>query len=123
MNMILTPIAEVCRLPAQLFAGLLTGDRQPRVRRKAPGAPCCTYTRNDVVGEFMACSFPENSDIAFLNTEAMGNAAQRTRLSWFFKSEARTYLVRVFVNILKKPNLVITVYRTSKVDKYGKDEG
>lgn len=28
------------------------------------------------------------------------------------------YLVRVFVNIDKIPNLVITVYRTSKLDKY-----
>ncbi len=28
------------------------------------------------------------------------------------------YLVRLFVNIIKEPNLVITVYRTSKIDKY-----
>ncbi len=30
------------------------------------------------------------------------------------------YLVRVFVNIKKNPNLVITVYRTSKINKYWK---
>ena len=28
------------------------------------------------------------------------------------------YLVRLFVNINKEPNLVITVYKTSKIDKY-----
>jgi len=28
------------------------------------------------------------------------------------------YLVRVFVNNEKEPNLVITVYRTSKIEKY-----
>ena len=29
-----------------------------------------------------------------------------------------TYLYRVFVNTKKEPNLVITVYKTSKVEKY-----
>ncbi len=28
------------------------------------------------------------------------------------------YLVRIFVNIEKEPFIVITVYRTSKIDKY-----
>ncbi len=32
--------------------------------------------------------------------------------------EGRNYLVRVFVNITKDPNVVITLYRTSKIDKY-----
>ena len=32
------------------------------------------------------------------------------------------FLVRVFVNIIKQPNLVITVYRTSKIEKYWTDE-
>lgn len=31
----------------------------------------------------------------------------------------KTYLYRVFVNRAKKPLLVITVYRTSKIEKYG----
>lgn len=30
----------------------------------------------------------------------------------------KKYLYRIFVNICKQPNLVITVYRTSKIDKY-----
>ena len=29
------------------------------------------------------------------------------------------YLYRVFVNVFKKPNLVITAYKTSKIEKYG----
>lgn len=28
------------------------------------------------------------------------------------------YLIRIFVNRIKQPNLIITVYRTSKIDKY-----
>lgn len=40
----------------------------------------------------------------------------------YFEEEAKEYLVRVFVNIIKVPNLVITVYRTSKVEKYWKYE-
>ncbi len=31
----------------------------------------------------------------------------------------KTYLYRVFVNITRMPQLVITVYRTSKIEKYG----
>jgi len=29
------------------------------------------------------------------------------------------YLYRVFVNILKRPKLIITAYKTSKIEKYG----
>ncbi|MFN4254485.1 MAG: DUF4258 domain-containing protein [Saprospiraceae bacterium] len=32
--------------------------------------------------------------------------------------EGRDYLVRIFVNIDKDPSLVITLYRTSKIEKY-----
>jgi hypothetical protein len=28
------------------------------------------------------------------------------------------YLIRIFVNRMKQPNLIITVYKTSKIDKY-----
>ena len=31
---------------------------------------------------------------------------------------SKSYLYRVFMNELKKPALVITVYKTSKTDKY-----
>jgi hypothetical protein len=30
----------------------------------------------------------------------------------------KQYLIRIFVNHLKTPNLVITVYKTSKIGKY-----
>ena len=33
----------------------------------------------------------------------------------------RTYAVRVFVNFTKNPPTVISVYRTSKIDKYWRD--
>lgn len=36
----------------------------------------------------------------------------------FFEADGADFLVRVFVNIIKQPNLVITVYRTSKIEKY-----
>jgi hypothetical protein len=39
-----------------------------------------------------------------------------------FSEEGRNFLVRIFVNIIKVPNLVITVYRTSKIEKYWRDE-
>ncbi len=34
------------------------------------------------------------------------------------KEEKDNYLYRVFVNINKKPHLIITVYKTSKIKKY-----
>lgn len=40
----------------------------------------------------------------------------------YFEAEQQNFLVRVFVNIIKQPNLVITVYRTSKIEKYWKYE-
>ncbi|WP_026947706.1 DUF4258 domain-containing protein [Algoriphagus marincola] len=42
--------------------------------------------------------------------------------SVFRKDTDEAYLIRVFVNQIKSPNLVITAYRTSKVQKYWKDE-
>ena len=32
------------------------------------------------------------------------------------------YLVRVFVNTIKQPPVVVTVYRTSKLDKYNESK-
>ncbi len=32
------------------------------------------------------------------------------------------YLIRVFVNTVKRPNIVITVYKTSKISKYYEGE-
>ena len=32
----------------------------------------------------------------------------------------RQYLIRIFVNYIKVPNMIITVYKTPKIDKYYK---
>ena len=37
-------------------------------------------------------------------------------------SEGTDFLIRVFVNVVKNPNLIITVYKTSKIQKYWEDE-
>ena len=34
-----------------------------------------------------------------------------------FEEEGK-YLVRIFINTMKEPNVIITVYRTSKIGKY-----
>jgi hypothetical protein len=34
------------------------------------------------------------------------------------KGDKTLFLIRVFVNMRKTPNVVVTVYRTSKIDKY-----
>ncbi|MBA4301700.1 MAG: DUF4258 domain-containing protein [Algoriphagus sp.] len=42
--------------------------------------------------------------------------------SKFENLKAEDYLIRVFVNRIKNPKLVVTVYKTSKVLKYWKNE-
>jgi hypothetical protein len=32
------------------------------------------------------------------------------------------FLIRIFVNTLKQPNLIITAYKTSKISKYHEDK-
>ena len=34
------------------------------------------------------------------------------------EQDTKSYLFRIFVNDLIKPNLVVTVYKTSKISKY-----
>jgi dsDNA-specific endonuclease/ATPase MutS2 len=36
--------------------------------------------------------------------------------------EKKNYLIRVFINHNKKPNVVITVYKTSKISKYNESK-
>ena len=36
--------------------------------------------------------------------------------------ENGSYLIRVFVNVAKHPKVIITVYKTSKIQKYWEDE-
>ena len=42
---------------------------------------------------------------------------EQTIFHKIIKSENKNYLLRIFVNHLKKPALVITVYKTSKIKK------
>lgn len=42
-----------------------------------------------------------------------------TVFSKLVEENTKTYLYRVFVNTSKKPPLVVTVYKTSKIKKYG----
>jgi len=42
-----------------------------------------------------------------------------TVYSKLVKENSKTYLYRVFVNQVKNPYLVITAYKTSKIEKYG----
>lgn len=41
---------------------------------------------------------------------------------WIYQSivfkKRKNYLIRIFINHKKKPNVVITVYKTSKINKY-----
>lgn len=39
-----------------------------------------------------------------------------------FGEPSRTYLLRVFVDVDRQPPEVVTVYRTSKIEKYWRDE-
>ena len=34
------------------------------------------------------------------------------------EENSKPYLIRVFVNVEQEPNVVITVYKTSKIEKY-----
>jgi hypothetical protein len=57
---------------------------------------------------------------------ALNNPQQKTfedNLSIYQKiieKNSRSYLLRVFVNELKNPPVVVTVYKTSKINKYFK---
>jgi hypothetical protein len=49
-----------------------------------------------------------------------GRAVYQSRIE--FGESGETYLLRVFVDIDRKPAEVVTAYRTSKIDKYWKSE-
>jgi hypothetical protein len=49
-----------------------------------------------------------------------GRAVYQSRVE--FEKPPKTYLVRVFVDVDRQPPEVVTVYRTSKVGKYWRDE-
>ena len=47
-----------------------------------------------------------------------GRVVYQARVTW--ETTATTYLLRVFIDIDRQPPAVVTVYRTSKIAKYGK---
>ena len=49
------------------------------------------------------------------------NASDETVCQSKMPIGGKTYIVRVFVNFKKNPPAVISVYRTSKIDKYWRD--
>jgi hypothetical protein len=49
-----------------------------------------------------------------------GRVVCQSRLE--FGMPARTYLLRVFVDVDRQPAEVVTVYRTSKIEKYWREE-
>jgi len=53
------------------------------------------------------------------NPDSIVKADHRTIFQSLIESESgKTYLFRVFLNTEKDPNVVITVYKTSKLEKY-----
>ena len=70
------------------------------------------------IPEEMVVDIIENPDqVLFQGPEKIIHQSIR-----LFETEETKYLVRVFINVVKIPNLVITVYRTSKIEKYWADE-
>jgi hypothetical protein len=54
------------------------------------------------------------------NPDQISRQDQSTKLYCKLIKEAeKYYLYRVFVNSDKRPSLIITAYKTSKIDKYG----
>ena len=47
---------------------------------------------------------------------------EKTVFQSIVTEQGKSYLIRIFVNNVKNPNLVITVYKTSKISKYYEGE-
>ena len=60
-------------------------------------------------------SAPEQADLV-----RPGRVVYQSRM--VFEEPGKTYLVRVFVDIDRRPAEVVTAYRTSKIEKYWKRE-
>jgi len=56
--------------------------------------------------------------------QAIGNPKEKRMLDdyvifhYIYNENGKDYLLRIFVNEHVNPNRIITVYRTSKIDKY-----
>ncbi len=43
---------------------------------------------------------------------------KRIYQSVILSEKGGNYLIRIFVNVVKQPNVIITVYKTSRINKY-----
>jgi hypothetical protein len=52
--------------------------------------------------------------------DSIVNQDETTRIySKLVDMDSKIYLYRVFVNYVKNPSIIITAYKTSKIEKYG----
>ena len=55
-----------------------------------------------------------------LQPDSVVDQNEMTRIySKLVDKDSKIYLYRVFVNYLKNPSIIITAYKTSKIEKYG----
>ena len=90
-----------------------------------PATPITTYRLTDHAQTEMARRHISVADVTHVltapeYTEAVrpGCVVSQACVTW--GTTATTYLLRVFIDIDRQPPAVVTVYRTSKIAKYGK---
>ena len=88
--------------------------------------PITTYRLTDYAQTEMVRRHIAVADIAHVlaapeHTEVVrpGRVVYQARVMW--GTTATIYLLRVFLDIDRQPPAVVTVYRTSKIAKYGKE--
>ena len=59
-------------------------------------------------------------DIVFRNPQQSFRQDDLTVLQSIVETKGKNYLLRLFVNTLKEPNVIVTVYLTNKISKYWK---
>ena len=91
-----------------------------------PATPITTYRLTDHAQTEMARRHITVADVTHVlaapeHTEVVrpGRVVYQARVTW--GTTATTYLLRVFIEIDRQPPAVVTVYRTSKIAKYGKE--
>ena len=52
------------------------------------------------------------------NPQQIVNQGDKTIYQSVVTENRKQYLIRIFVNTKKDPNIVVTAYKTSKIDKY-----
>jgi len=60
-------------------------------------------------------------DIAMLRPDQMLTDTENPEITIYhslLKENDQMFLLRVFVNVVKQPNVIITLYKTTKIQKY-----